>query len=272
MLFGIFTFFFFSYLNFPYHKIKDKLFSQLEKQTDIKIDVDEFKTTLLLGLEFSGVNIQSAHDFFEINIPSLSIHPSLLSLITFKPKIQFTAEFPKGSITGFFHHKGATYQKIDLEFGQVDIKEPFQGVIDGKLWFDGNLNTFKGIEGETHLQIKNFTLDKTSIMGFVLPQISLSQMTLKGGMKKDLFVIQTFEAGNDKDPLKASLSGDIALNPQNINMSRLNLKLKFKMSDALKEEFKLFLPLLQGALDPSGYYSLNITGTLTAPMALPIKG
>lgn len=280
LIFGLIIFIFFSYLNFPYHKIKDKLFAQVEKQSNFKIDVEEFKTTMLLGLRFGGVTIKDKRDGFPpIAISTLNIDPSLISLVTMKPKIAFNAELPQGSLNGFFVQKGATSHELNLEFDNLDLKKQFQevlpadlnGTAEGQVSFDGNLQRFQGINGKTQIQIKKFILGKTSVMGMELPQLSLSQITLKGNMKKDQFIIEKFEAGNDKDDLKANISGDISINSLNIKNSRLNLKLKFKMSDTLKEEFKLFLPLLQGALDSSGNYSFSITGTFAAPSALPAK-
>jgi len=90
-------------------------------------------------------------------------------------------------------------------------------------------------------------------------------------MKKDRFVVEKFDLGGEKEDLYANVTGDIQLNSRSLNQSRLNLVLKFKLSEKMKKEFGMFLPFIANALDSSGFYSLNITGTLAAPMALPKK-
>ena len=96
-------------------------------------------------------------------------------------------------------------------------------------------------------------------------------MLLRGTLKNERLVIEKIDIGGDKEDLQANASGDIQLDTKNLNNSKLNLTLKFKLSEKMKKEFSLFLPFIANALDPQGFYSLAITGRLSAPLALPKK-
>ncbi|HBQ20938.1 MAG: type II secretion system protein GspN [Deltaproteobacteria bacterium GWA2_38_16] len=278
--FGIFIFVFSTYLNFPYGKLKDKFFIQLEKATGIMIDATEFKTTLTLGVKLTGVELShKSLNTPPLRIPEMTAGPSLLSLITFKPKVKFSVELPQGSLKGFMHYKGMQSQAFDLTLESVNLVRNFKdflpadinGTIDAHVGLAGNLQTMNLTEGDANINIQQFKVDKLSVMNMAIPQISLSHITLKGNMKKDRFVVEKFDLGGEKEDLYANVTGDIQLNSRSLNQSRLNLVLKFKLSEKMKKEFGMFLPFIANALDSSGFYSLNITGTLAAPMALPKK-
>ena len=279
ILFGLFVFLFFTYLNFPYDKLKDKFFAQVEQKTGLKLDAAEVKTTWTLGFVFTGVELSHrAMNIPQVRLNHLKVSPSLLSLLFLRPKFKFEVEFTEGILSGTLHQKGKI-QDIGLEFDSLnltkDLKGIFpldlQGIVQGGLNVSGDFIQVKELNGNIDLHIQKFGLAQMNFLNMNIPQISLSKMILQGTLKNDRFVFEKVDLGGDKEDLQANASGDIQLDPRNFSNSKLNLTVKFKLSEKMKKEFSLFLPFVANALDSQGFYSLSITGRLSAPLALPKK-
>ena len=279
ILFGLFVFMFFTYLNFPYDKLKDKIFAQVEQKTGLKLDAAEVKTTWTLGFVFNGVELSHrAMNIPQIHLAHLKVSPSLISLLFLRPKLKFEVGFTEGSLSGTLHQKGKT-QDIGLKFSSLnftkDLKGVFpidlQGILQGEFNVAGDLAQMKEMNGNMDIRIQKFGLAQMNVLNMNIPQISLSKMLLRGTLKNERLVIEKIDIGGDKEDLQANASGDIQLDTKNLNNSKLNLTLKFKLSEKMKKEFSLFLPFIANALGPQGFYSLAITGRISAPMALPKK-
>ncbi len=277
ILFGFFVFIFFTYLNFPYDKFKDKIFFQVEQKTGLKLDAAEVKPTWTLGFVFTGVEL-SHRNSPQLHLSHLNVSPSLVSLLFFRPKLKFEVGFTEGTLSGYLHQKGTT-QNIGLEFDSLNLTKDLkgllpldlQGILQGDFTLTGDIAQMKELNGNLDLRIQKFGLAQMNVLNMNIPQISLSKMILRGTLKNDRLVFEKVDIGGDKEDLQANASGDIQLDPRNFSNSRLNLTVKFRLSEKMKEEFKLFLPFIANALDPQGFYSLAITGRLSAPLALPKK-
>lgn len=145
------------------------------------------------------------------------------------------------------------------------------GIVNGSVELSGNFQRSQDIEGNIDLIVQKFVLDKTNVLNMEIPQIALSNILMKSNLKKERLSVEKLDLGTDKDDLKAALTGEILTNPRQFNNSRLNLKLKLKLSEKFKKDFQLFLPFIANSLGPDGTYSLNITGPISSPMALPQK-
>lgn len=279
ILFGIFVFIFFTYLNFPYDKLKDKIFSQVEQKTGFKCDAAEVKTTWTLGFVFKGVELSHrAFNIPQIRLSHLKVSPSLLSLLFFRPKMKFEVGFTEGALSGHLQQKGKT-QDIELAFESLNLGKDFkgmlpvdlQGILQGEFQVAGDLAQMKELDGALDIRVQKFGLAQMSVLNMNLPQISLSKMLLRGTLKNEKLLIEKMDIGGEKEDLQANASGELQLDSQNFNNSKLNLNVKFKLSEKMKKEFQLFLPFIANALDSQGFYSLSITGRLSAPIALPKK-
>ncbi len=279
IFFGFFVFIFFTYLNFPYDKLKDKIFAQVEQKTGLKLDAAEVKTTWTLGFVFQGVELSHRTlNIPQIHLNHLKISPSLFSLLLFRPKMNFEVGFTEGNLSGYLHQKGKI-QDINLEFDSINLEKDLkgilpldlQGILQGRFKVEGDLAQMKGFDGNIDLRIQKLGLAQMNVLNMNLPQISLSKMLVRGTLKNERLVVEKIDIGGDKEDLQANASGDIQLDPRNINNSKLNLMVKFKLSDKMKKEFQLFLPFIANALDTQGFYSLMISGRLSAPLALPKK-
>ena len=279
ILFGLFVFLFFTYLNFPYDKLKDKAFAQLEQKTGLKLDASEVKTTWTLGFVLTGVELShQALAIPQVRLAHLKVSPSLVSLLFFRPKLKFEVGFTEGALSGYLHQKGKN-QDIGLEFDSLNLTKDLkgilpidlQGILQGGFSIAGNFAQMKELNGNMDLHIQKFGISEMNVLNMNLPQLSLSKIILRGTFKNDRFVFEKAEMGGDKEDLQANASGDIQLDARNFNNSKLNLTVKFKLSEKMKKEFSLFLPFIANALDPQGFYSLAITGRLSAPLALPKK-
>ena len=277
--FGLFIFFFFTFLNFPYNKLKDRFFTQIEQQSGLAIDADELRTTMTLGIVLTGVTVtHRTLDIPTIHIDHLKVSPSLLSLMTLRPKIGFQMGLKQGELSGFFQAKGIQKQRFGLDMEEIQIKSDLikqqtnldiSGLLNGDIEMEGNLQNIGSIEGTTQIRLNNFTIGKTAVMNMGIPEIKLSKVVLDGNLKQQKFTVQKLELGGPTEDLEASAKGDIAVNPRNLMGSNLNLTLQFKISKKLQDEFAMFLPFIANSLGPDGFYRIKITGSLSAPLANP---
>lgn len=279
ILFGLFIFIYFTYLNFPYHKMKDQLFFEIERNSGFELQAESFDTTLGFGFVLGEVSIENPNlNLPQIQIERVKLSPSLLSLIRFRPKIAFQVELEKGTLQGTFEKTGGATQGIKLNLNEIKIggksleaatNLDIDGLLEGHVSLEGNLKTFENLNGSTDIGLRKFKLGKLRVLNMNIPELNLSQISLAGKIANNQLTIEKFNVGTSNEDIYALTSGSIILNPRNIRQSRLNLKLKFKMSKKLSDEFSLFLPFIASALGSDGFYSLKIDGRLDAPRALP---
>lgn len=281
LLFGLLIFIYFTYLNFPYHKMKDQLFSEIEQNSGFQVDAKTFDTALGFGFVLDEVTVQNPNiGFPQIQVERIKISPSVLSLLRFRPKVRFHADLKQGTLHGAFQSKSAVAQGIELTLNEVRIggrsaqetmNVDIDGLLEGRIVVEGNLKTLQNLNGESEIQLRKFKLGKLSVLNMSIPELLLSQIALTTKIIDDKIVIEKFNVGSPNEDLYALTSGDVLLNSRDIRQSRLNLKLKFKLSKKLADEFSLFLPFIAGALGSDGFYTLKIDGRLGAPRALPEK-
>lgn len=279
VLFGFLIFIYFTYLNFPYHKMKDQLFFEIERNSGFELQAESFDTTLGFGFVLDEVSVENPNlKLPQIQIERIKLSPSLLSLIRFRPKVAFQVELEKGTLQGTFERKGGATQGIKLNLNEIKIggksleaatNLDIDGLLEGHVSLEGNLKTLENLNGGTDIQLRKFKLGKLNVLNMNIPELNLSQISLTGKMANNTLTIEKFNVGTSNEDLYALTSGNIVLNPRDIRQSRLNLKLKFKLSKKLSDEFSLFLPFIASALGSDGFYTIKIDGRLGAPRALP---
>lgn len=279
IFFGFLIFIYFTYLNFPYHKMKDQLFFEIERNSGFQLQAESFDTTLGFGFVLDEVSVENPNlNLPQIQIERIKLSPSLLSLIRFRPKVAFQVELEKGTLQGTFEQKGGATQGIKLNLNEIKIggksleaatNLDIDGLLAGQVSIEGNLKTLENLNGATDIQLRKFKLGKLNVLNMNIPELNLSQISLTTKIANDKLVIEKFNVGGISEDLYAITSGDVVLNPRDIRQSRLNLKLKFKMSKKLSDEFSLFLPFIASALGSDGFYTIKIDGRLGAPRALP---
>lgn len=279
IFFGIFIFIFFTYLNFPYEKLKDTLFSKIEKHSGFIIDAEDIKTTLTFGMQLTDIRIgHRTLDFRPLQFENLKISPSLLSLATFRPKVKFEAAFKEGVLNGYFQTKSNRTHAILLNLDNVllksrelkeDLPLDISGILNGDFQIQGNFQKPSTLEGTSHLRILKFAFGKITVLNMGFPEIKLSKISLNGRIKNEKFIVERLDVGGEREDLMAMATGNIELDSRNITNSRLDLNLRFKLSQRLKDEFSLFLPFIASAQGKDGFYSLKIRGSLSSPIANP---
>ena len=275
--FGIFVFIFLTYLHFPYNKLKDSLFSKIGRQSGVIIEAEDMKATLGLAVKLSDVSLSHQRmNFPTLELESITLSPSLFSLVTLSPKINFDVALKKGGLNGYFQTGGR--QRVGLNLKKIQLQNEalkdklnldISGLLDGKISVSGNLHDTQTLSGDARLDIKQFVLAKTKIMNMGLPEITISEITLSSDLKQGTLLIKKFNAGGPAEDLEAQAGGDIRLDSRNVMNSLITINLKFKLSKKLQEEFSIFLPFIATALRPDGFYYLKLTGRLAAPLANP---
>ncbi|MBI4040415.1 MAG: type II secretion system protein GspN [Deltaproteobacteria bacterium] len=275
--FGVLIFIFFTYLNFPYGKLKDKIFDEVRSQTGLNLDASELKPTLFFEMNLLDVTLGLAHsEQVMMDIPQVSISPSFISLLTLNPKFKLNANLTSGNLYAAIVPKP---QQMDLvlTLKDVDLKRNFKkqmpmglgGIAQGEFHFFGNVQDQSSLHLKSDFEITKLELAEWMVFNMKIPALKFSKFKVNAILEKQKLAFQTCELGSSSDDLYAVVQGDALLNFSSIARSQLNLGLKLKLSEKLKEEFRMFLPFIQNALAPDGYYHLKITGPLTAPLALP---
>jgi type II secretion system protein N len=259
--------------------MKDQLFFEIKRNSGFELQAESFDTTLGFGFVLDEVSIENPNlNLPQIQIERIKLSPSLLSLIRFRPKVGFQVELPQGTLQGTFEKQGGMTQGIKLNLNEIKIggksleaatNLDLGGMLAGQVTISGNLKTFENLNGNADIELRKFKLGKLSVLNMNIPELNLSQISLVGKIANNKLVVEKFNVGGSNEDLYAMAGGDVVLNPRDIRQSRLNLKLKFKMSKKLSDEFSLFLPFIAAALGSDGFYMIKIDGRLDAPRALP---
>ncbi|MFZ9596513.1 MAG: hypothetical protein ACO3A2_10600 [Bdellovibrionia bacterium] len=177
-------------------------------------------------------------------------------------------------------------QKLELEkLGVLPFLAGFQmnAALEGEGSFSGDLANPSSIGGSAEVSLSKLSLDAQSIAGFQIPKSGISEAVAKIQADKGKAVIKTFRVGKPNaapssattqaptaDDLMASITGDVVLG-KSIEMSQLNLKVNFALSETLMKSFVLLDALIGSGKQSNGSYSFSLTGPLYAPVAAPLS-
>jgi len=113
---------------------------------------------------------------------------------------------------------------------------------------------------------KNIFVPAQNIQGVELPGLSLGNLALKAKMNaQNKLTINTFIIGDANSPIRASFSGEMKINQNNINQTTLDLKGEVAFSEKFLNSFSILNLFLQQFNQKEGFYQIKITGPLSAP-------
>ena len=289
---GLFFFFFFLYLTFPYQILKEKIVSSISKETKTLVSIESLGPKLPLGLTMDKLRFYKPGSG-DLQIQKLDVRLGFFSLLfgglNFsvrvedhnKEGVELNSFFPLKDI--FSTESQAIPSYISLTSDKFDIA-PFVNYYLSSKASDENLNpVFKSALKDTLFigKLKSnvrFDFDGKDILlstgsldiEFVqaglnilsLPFQNFKQARIKTSLSKGLFEFSP-ETKIISDDLNIDISGSVK-QAEKLTMSKLDVSVKIKMMDELKESFGMLLDLATGK--PSeGEARVKIKGTLVRP-------
>ena len=120
---------------------------------------------------------------------------------------------------------------------------------------------------QLRLKSTNFKLPAQTIQAFDLPSLDLKNIQVKASMKSPKTLdVEEIIIGDDKSPIKANITGKIAVDRRSFQNSKLDLIAEVKFSKEFIESFSILnLFLDPKKQDENGYYKLKIEGPIRAP-------
>ena len=277
LYFGLFTLFLvvFLYITFPVKPLKQRFISEIEKNSSYSANVKDASFFPLLSLSFTDVELSKAGE--TINIDSLTVSPSLLSLIFGDSlSIPFKARIKNGKISGTMNYIEdsqslgsikADLDNIDAKLISLIIKSDenspnFDGLLSGSidLAFSSKGSRAEP-KGSYSFMSENFSISDIKIDKFPLPSYQGLKAKLEGKLSKRKTDIETFEIKNDDFELK--IVGDMPL-PWQLKKGRGKLNLSYKLL-LFSDDAKLsFLKAFAKAQSDGSYIGM-ISGPVSNP-------
>lgn len=278
---------FFTILKFPDEKIKSYIQGSLNaylSDMGYTLSARESKLSLLLGVSYTlqDVTLYPPAPTPMIHVDKMSISPSLLGMLFKKMGGSISLNNGEGRLNSSFsyHPSGASQnfsidlssQKLDLrKLGILPLALQLNGgaLLQGDLEFQGDLNTLPTWKGQSNLKFLNFQIDSQSTpqsaaqpLSIKLPTISISEIESDLFIDKGKFQIRKFSLGkSDQDDIRGNIQGDFEL-AKSFEASRMNLKIKLSVSDALESLLKNMSFLFARFSKSKGTYALQCIGTV----------
>lgn len=299
--FGCFAFFagaflFFSYLTFPYDRLKRPAIAAIEKFTStargqrFEVEIDELSPSWFTGVSIEGLRMRTIPEGPDdtpsvINIDSLTVRPSISTLLGRGTELSFSGENGDGEFSGSFSQTEEE-SDIHLELKSLGLAQlgliraylgglPVDGVADGEV----ELHIAKDPQqttGTIDVTIAGLELGdgrvKPTIPGFgaapALERIKAGDLKIKITVDKGRAKFDNFGAkGAD---LELAITGSAQL-AQPISRSRLDVTFRAKFSDKYQNKnektktlFSLIdvVPMLQQAKTADGALQFHLAGDL----------
>lgn len=297
MLVGLFliSFVLFLFLTFPYEVLKEQIAGTISQATGFNVRIGELGPDLPLGLEAKDIKVTSANGASTIQVKTLSVEFSLLSLLLGRLHLDFGATAGSGMlesgvdfsifsvISGNILPSRITLESqafpldpfIDFGLGAVasmpganPMLAPLLGSIgitaqlNAKASFDLDSKNPVQSKGELEIQLAKAVL-KLSHPSLGLPDQELKKAMIKAKVDNGTFVLDKV-SGIISDELQLSPEGKITLKAQPAS-SVLDMKIAFKLDRGLKEKFGFLIDAASGNATSDGQLTMQVRGPLTGP-------
>lgn len=264
----------------PAARIQNLVLAHIKNLTHpqgILFNAEKVEIGILLGpsLKLYNVELKSNENEKQVlKINYLRISPKLLSLLSSHKKVIIKADLNSGEISGSLGGSN-TEMSVDLAFDQVDLGSisllqkylplAFNGKLNGSIALNHNLDLPIKSEGKIKLSLDKLTAPAQSVAGFNLPKLNINQTLIEMSIAGGVATIRQFEVGKDikSDDLMGKATGDIKLE-KNLELSRLNVKVVFDLSQNVNQSFPLLNALLAPAKTPTGSYAYRLGGPIYA--------
>lgn len=293
----------FTLIIFPYSDLGDLVSSKVSELSGNQVYLQFEGLSLNLipqpGLEMESVFLETPY-LPSLTVDSLSLSPSIIGLLSFKPGISAYARgFLDGKLSlstrgGDKTKSGARKQIITLSTNNVDMSKLAKFAelpipLKGKLTLDADgvidPNFGEQPAGKLTLEIRKFEVISSTVptsFGPVnVPGIAVSKLNLSGQLTDGRFTIDDGRIGQPNDDLHGAVKGDINLRVDriggqpNFNVSAYNLEVDLTASTGLQSKASTFLSLLDSYKQSSAngtryFFRVSSRGCSTPPCMLPV--
>ena len=289
------TFFLFLYSSFPYSVLKEYVAAEVNQATDLGLHIGELSPSFPIGIELSDVKFGGRMgepvelSSVQVNVGILSLFTGHLSLdasvmgrnakgelsvygsvpisglISGQPipdSVEITSKlFPVGPIVNYALKAQSVAPGVNPMLKDLLGKISFTGNLDAQVNVDVNINNPKESAGILDVKLTGSKLFFDEGLSIGTQQFS------KARVKVD---IQEGKVNVDKNSglkskeLQLDLSGRVDLR-ETFAKSLLNMSLKVKLLDQLKENFGLILTAVSQGRALDGSMALQISGPMAAP-------
>ena len=271
-LFFVVMFVVFLVVTFPGDIVKKRLISEIQSSTPYKVDIKTADVSALLNINLKGVTIHKSRTQF-IELDSVSIKPSLLSLISDSQKIPFTAKLHGGQIDGTISvsKQASKIQALNAKVKnlRVDAIPDFlseQGnseiLIHGRLDGDLSVAFTPQPQGEFDFIIEGLEFDNLKVKGMKLPSLSNLTSKINGNIANELTNIDELSIVGDGVDIQITGSAPLVWEMSQGGILDLDYRVAITNKDLVK--YKTFLsPYLAQHRD--GSLGGKILGTVNNP-------
>ncbi|MCB9026852.1 MAG: type II secretion system protein GspN [Bdellovibrionaceae bacterium] len=302
ILFIILSTIFFLFLLFPYEDLSDLVTEKIAQATNNQVFVtfEDLNLSLFpaIGLDMKDVKLE-LQNLPTIEVKALSISPSLISLLKFKPGFVSKIEgLMDGNIqlavkSGNKTSEKVLMQNVDLEGENIELSQlknfvklplELKGRADFNLTADIDPQFNEQPDGELSISTKALNLPSTSLptpFGEIpFDEKNFEKLSVKGRLVGGDLIIEQFELGSLKDPLFVRLKGRIGLqieqSPTGLvpRPGAFDLKVQIISKSSENKDLRLFINFLDNfKLSANGLdtYTLRVTGRNFQDIPSPSK-
>lgn len=281
-VFFLITFIFFLYLLFPYGLIQERLISAVQQQlgSQTEVTVESFRPYRFSGIAMKGLSVRLLDPVNPrqlLKIQECHGRVSLFSLIFGRPRINFSVQTGKGSLSGQYA-QGSESDSLFFDLNNVDLASfpflantlsvPMTSQIDGAIDMELDKQRWTRSSGKIALDFRSLGISETELsfqgQPFTVPQITLAKgrkSGLQATLNKGVLSLEglRFEGGD----LGLQLAGKILLSDQSADY-RLNLTGSFSATEKLNQALP-FLFIIEKQRQPDGTYPLSLSGRVANP-------
>ena len=272
ILSGIFLFFLFLYLGFPFETLKQRIIWELEAKTPFQYEIEDLHPYRLSGLAFKNVVISVPVDSKKLRVLSIeqcriTLWP--IPLVWGKVSLRLWGEVLDGTLEGDFFRRGKqgelTLSGKDVNLQRVHIFREItdvevEGVLEGKGRVAVKEGNISEQSGSAEFVINEAIVRKLPLPGIAPLRVGRIQGSVDLKLGRVIIKRLTFSGGD----LDGQVVGNILLNSP-VSESRINLRITIKPSSKFESRYRLFLSLLgqEGKIgDP---YTFSLRGTVRHP-------
>jgi type II secretion system protein N len=213
------------------------------------------------GKSGEGLAFDQAIARFSMLVPYPPAIKLKISLNKKKDKINI---FPKIG----FGKQEARIDDTNISIKNVMALTPYPNLLKGNVELDfyGWTKSKKLEKATLEAKSQNLLVNSQLIKGFQIPTLELGQFQLVSVYEKNNLLINKLILGSEGTPLQVEFTGNIKINPSNVNSSKLDLKGRIKFGEAFLRDFGILNLLLSGKKKTKeGFYTLELKGPLSFP-------
>lgn len=294
-LIGLFvgSFLLFTVMMFPYEVLKEAISSQLSKELGFNVHISKLSPAFPLGMEMENITVASPRGGASMSLKEVTLHVSLLSLLTGKIGPRFELRQDKGGYIAAGANIGiigaltgeALPRKVFLDSKEFVLDDIFRflmawqaslpetnpllvgllndltmsGSLNADLALDINQSNIAGSDGKLVLNLKNAALKlgnaDLAIKDQVLEKAFISATMRQGELAFDE------NSGLKSDGLEVLINGKVILKP-NFFDSVLEMLVDLKIKQEIKDNYGFIMDAVTQRTS-NGEVKIQIRGPLT---------